>query len=140
MRRSKTGTQTWMCLVMSAAWAAAASAHHSFGGIYDSSQNVKLEGVVTQFMFVHPHPYLIFDVEESGGRKRSWRAEMDNRFELAEIGITEETFKPGDRVVVGGSPGRNEPHILYMWRLERPSDGLEYEQVGSTPRINRPAS
>jgi hypothetical protein len=124
---------------MSAGWATVGDAHHSFGGIYDSSQNVTLEGVVTRFMFVHPHPYLVFDVDEGGG-KRSWRAEMDNRFELVEIGVTDQTFRPGDRVVVSGSPGRNEPHILYMWKLERPSDGLKYEQVGSTPRINRPAS
>jgi Family of unknown function (DUF6152) len=124
--------------VIALAWAAGAGAHHSFGNIYDSSRNVTVEGVVWEFQFVHPHPFLIVDVMRSGGGTESWRAEMDNRFELAEIGITAETFKPGDRVVMSGSPGRTEQRALYMWRLERPADGLMYEQVGSTPRIKIP--
>jgi hypothetical protein len=62
---------------------------------------------------------------------------MDNRFELADIGVTAQTFRPGDRVRLSGSPGRNEPRILYLMKLERGSDGLRYEQVGSTPRIQR---
>jgi hypothetical protein len=130
---------SWL-LCLSVAWVAAAHAHHSFGNIYDSGRSVTLEAVVTQFLFVHPHPILVVDVAGEGGARQSWRAEMDNRFELEDIGITIETFRPGDRVVVSGSPGRNEPRILYLWRLERPSDGLRYEQVGSTPRIQFPPS
>jgi Family of unknown function (DUF6152) len=124
--------------VVTMMWAAGAGAHHSFGNIYDSSRDVTVEGVVAQFQFVHPHPFLIVDAVRRGGDRESWRAEMDNRFELADIGITAETFRPGDRVVMSGSPGRTEPRTLYMWRLERPADGLLYEQVGSTPRINIP--
>jgi hypothetical protein len=107
-------------------------AHHSFSNIYDSAQSVELDGVVTQFLFVHPHPYLVLD---AGKERLSWRAEMDNRFELEDIGITAETFKPGDRVIVSGSPARDKSRTLYMWRLERPADGLRYEQVGGTPGI-----
>ena len=113
-------------------------AHHSFGSIYDSGRSVMLAGTVTQFQFVHPHPFLVVDVDGGRSGKESWRAEMDNRFELEDIGITATTFRPGDRVVVSGSPGRNEPRILYLWKLERPSDGLLYEQIGSTPRVSTP--
>jgi len=112
-----------------------AVAHHSFGSIYDGSRQITLDGVVKEFQFVHPHPYLVFEVRDAENGAQSWRAEMDNRFELADIGITAETFRPGDRVLVTGSPGRNEPRILYMWRLDRPADGLRYEQIGGTPRI-----
>jgi hypothetical protein len=129
----------WL-LCLSAAATSAARAHHSFGSIYDSGRSVTLEAVVTQFLFVHPHPYLVVDVAGEGGSKQSWRAEMDNRFELEDIGITAGTFRPGDRVVVSGSPGRNEPRILYLLRLERPSDGVRYEQVGSTPYLHLPQS
>jgi hypothetical protein len=61
---------------------------------------------------------------------------MDNRFELAEIGITGATFRAGDRVHVTGSPGRKEARILYLWKLERARDGLRYEQIGYTPYIH----
>ena len=61
---------------------------------------------------------------------------MDNRFELADIGMTSATLKPGDRVVVTGSLGRTEPRTLYIRQLDRPADGFRYEQVGSRPRVN----
>jgi hypothetical protein len=123
----------------SVAWVSQARTHHSFGNIYDGSRNVTLTGVVTQFLFVHPHPYLLIDVARAGNRE-SWRGEMDNRFELADIGVTAETFKPGDRIVVSGSPGRTEERTLYIWKLERPADGLLYEQIGMTPRVSIPRS
>jgi len=53
-----------------------------------------------------------------------------------DIGMTADTFRPGDRVIIGGSPGRNQPNILYLWRLERPADGLRYQQIGCTPSIS----
>jgi len=112
-----------------------ASAHHSIAAVYDSSQPRTLEGVVTQFAFVHPHPFIVLEVR-GNGKPESWRLEMDNRFELAEIGMTAETLKAGDRVIVSGSPGRVQPLTLYIRKLDRPSDGFQYEQSGFSPRIS----
>lgn len=112
-------------------------AHHSIAAVYDSSREVAVEGVVTQFHFVNPHPFVSMEVKDGGATHR-WRLEMDNRSELAEIGFTVDTFKPGDRIVVAGSPARKEPHSLYIRRLDRPVDGLRYEQVGSSPRLRAP--
>ena len=63
---------------------------------------------------------------------------MDNRFELAGIGVTAETLRPGDRIVVTGSVGREQATSLYVRRLDRPADGFRYEQVGSSPRVRLP--
>jgi len=112
-------------------------AHHSFGSIYDAGQSVTLTGTVREFQFVHPHPFLVVDVRSAEGKWRTWRAEMDNRYELEEIGVTAATFRAGDQVIVSGSPGRTRPFILYMWRLERPADKLRYKQNGSTPSLNQ---
>lgn len=116
-----------------------ASAHHSIAAVYDSSRPRSLEGVITQFEFIHPHPFIVLEVREGNATPQSWRLEMDNRFELAEIGVTAETFKAGDRIVVSGSPGRVQPQTLYIRRLDRPRDGFEYEQAGSRPRISVPS-
>jgi len=110
----------------------AAAAHHSIGAVYLSRQQ-SIEGVVAEFQFVNPHPFVIVTVDADG---QSWRLEMDNRFELAEIGMTSETLKPGDRVVVSGSVGRTVPRTLYIRQLDRPADGFRYEQVGSRPRVS----
>lgn len=113
----------------------AAQAHHSIAAVYDSARPQRLEAVVAEFQFVNPHPFLIVTVQ-AGGAEESWRLEMDNRFELAQVGMTDTTLRPGDRVVVTGSLGRIEPRTLYIRQLDRPADGFRYEQVGSRPRVS----
>ena len=113
---------------------AAAAAHHSIAAVYDSARQQRVEGIVAEFQFINPHPFVIVTVGEEGAAE-SWRLEMDNRVELQGIGMTGETLKPGDRVVVTGSLGRTEPRTLYIRRLDRPADGFRYEQVGSRPRV-----
>jgi hypothetical protein len=127
-----------LLLWSAAAWPGAASAHHSFAAIYDLARDVTLRAVVREFRFVNPHPTLIVDVRGSDGATQSWQAEMDNRHELVAIGVTPLTFKPGDVVVVSGSPGRAQTQIMYLWKLERPADGLRYKQVGMTPYLSFP--
>src|SRR5262245_32584129 len=82
-------------------------AHHSIFSIYDPNRQATLEGTVAEFQLVNPHPFLFIDVGEAGAAKR-WRLEMDNRSELAGIGVTATTFVRGDRVIVRGSLARNE--------------------------------
>lgn len=112
-------------------------AHHSISAVYDEKQQVSIEGLVTEFRFVNPHPYVVVTVAEPGAAATSWHLEMDNRGELAAIGMSADTLRTGDRVVVTGSRSRTERRNLYVRRLTRPADGFEYEQVGSSPRIRR---
>lgn len=122
-------------LLIALAAPGAALAHHSISGVYDSSRPVTVEGRVLEFQFVNPHPVLIVapDGEPAGA---PWRFEMDNRYELADIGVTSKTFRPGDRVIATGSAARDESRSLYLMKLDRPADGLRYEQVGYSPRIS----
>jgi hypothetical protein len=123
------------CAVAAALSATAVHAHHSIAGMYDEGRRVTLDGIVVQFHFVNPHPFVIVDVRDAGGNVQSWKLELDNRRELADVGVTGTTLKSGDRLVVTGSPGRAEPRAMYVRRLERPADGFLYEQIGSSPRV-----
>jgi len=117
---------------------AAALAHHSISGVYDSSRPVTIDGRVVEFQFVNPHPVLIvapLDRAEAAGGP--WRLEMDNRYELADIGVTAKTFKPGEHVIATGSAARDDSHSLYLMKLDRPDDGLRYEQIGYSPHITQ---
>ena len=114
-----------------------AAAHHSIAGVYDRTQPVKLEGTITEFHLVNPHAYLTIAADTGSGRAETWKLEMDNRYELVDVGVKPETLKPGDRVVVSGSRARDGSHSLYLLRLDRPADGFWYEQVGSSPKIGR---
>jgi len=121
--------KTALALVMLTA--TALDAHHSIAGMYDSTRPVTIDGVVTEYRFVSPHPYL--DMRDSR-TSQTWRLEMDNRRELERIGVNEQTIKPGDRLVVTGSPSRRGANQMYIERLQRPADGFGFEQYRSSPR------
>ncbi|NOT25072.1 MAG: hypothetical protein HOP16_03115 [Acidobacteria bacterium] len=111
-----------------------AEAHHSISGMYDTRRNVRIEGVVTQWDFINPHAFLTVEAVESG-RAQQWRIELDDRGELSEIGMTAQTLRSGDRVIVTGSPSHREANRIYLGRLDRPADGYSFEQVGGRPRL-----
>ena len=111
-----------------------AQGHHSIAAVYDRARPVTLDGVLVEFAMVQPHPFVVVDVK-NGRETARWRGELDNRWELESIGMTARTLKPGDRLLLNGQSGRNQPRSLYVMRLDRPADGFWYEQVGMSPRI-----
>lgn len=123
--RNWTGPILSLCLL-----AFPAQAHHSLS-TYDQGQNVRADGVVEEFHFLNPHPYLVVGVTAPSGVRESWRLEMDNLHELAEIGISKTSFTPGDRVTVSGWPDRREPKNIYLRRLDRASDGCATNRLAS---------
>ena len=129
--RNWTGTILTLSL-----FASAAQAHHSLSN-YDQGRDVSADGVIEEFRFVNPHPVMMIGVTDPSGVRQTWRLEMDNLYELDEIGISKMTFKAGDRVTVSGNPDRTKPREIYLRRLDRPSDGLRYEQIGLRPRLTR---
>ena len=115
--------------------AAPALGHHTLDAVYESSHETTMHGTVAEFRFVNPHPVLVIEVRADNGADEIWQLEMDNRFELARIGVTSDTIRPGDEVFVRGSVGLLRQRSLYLWRLDRPADGFWYEQRGLTPYI-----
>jgi hypothetical protein len=117
----------------------AVAAHHSISAIYDSSRQVTVTGSVREFHFVNPHPWIGVDVSDERGRVQPWRLDLDNRYELVDVGMKADTFMSGDLVTATGSAGRDGARSLYVRQLDRPADGLRYEQVGPSPRLRFPS-
>ena len=113
-------------------------AHHSIAGMYNTREEITIEGIVSELRFRNPHPILIVSVGDAVNATE-WLLEMDNRRELSRIGMTSDTLRPGDRVVVVGNPSLRVSQRAYIRRLDRPADGFGYEQIGNSPRINTPS-
>jgi hypothetical protein len=88
-------------------------AHHSFAP-YESTLQIKLSGVVTEFKWVNPHVYIEIDgADEKTGEKRHWLIEGASTSILNRAGWKFNMIKPGDRITVIVSPLRNgEPAAL----------------------------
>ena len=122
-------------LVIAALLSAGAHGHHAIGAVYDSSQPVTLEGAITAFHYVNPHPFVEIQVLAADRQAETWRLEFDNLRELAAVGMSVKTFNVGDIITVTGSRARDNSRAAYVRRLERRADGFLYEQVGSRPRV-----
>ena len=92
--------------VLLAVLVATVAAHHSLAE-YDVSRQLTLDVTVREFQFVNPHPYLVVE-SRVGSLVQSSRLELDNRFELIEIGMNADSFARGDRLLVTGSPCHNQ--------------------------------
>jgi hypothetical protein len=109
---------------------ASPSAHHSFAADYFEDQKVSIEGDVIAFEFKNPHAWLhLLVVDEDGKKKCS--AEWSNTARLKQSGFTAESFKPGDHLIITGSPGRDPAeHRIHLRTIHRPSDGWRWPRSG----------
>ena len=101
-----------------------AYAHHSFASTYLEDQKMTVEGNVAQFLYRNPHSFVHVEVKDKDGTVNRWAVEWGAGGQLGSQGITRDTLKPGDHVVIIGMPGRNpDDHRLRMMNITRPSDG-----------------
>jgi hypothetical protein len=111
--------------------AGSAFAHHSFAADYFEEQKVSVEGDVLAFELVNPHAWLHLLVLDAQGAGQKVSAEWSNPTRLKQAGLTAESFKPGDRLILTGSPGRDPAaRRIHLRTIYRPSDGWRWPKSG----------
>jgi len=90
---------------------------------------VKLEGKLVQFVYRNPHTFVHLQTDEAGKAQR-WAVEWSGTSQLDRAGVTRDTLKIGDSVVVTVHPSRVAGEYRgLMVRLVRPSDGFVWGQA-----------
>ena len=101
--------------------------HHSFAASYFEDQSVSIEGDVVEFDYQNPHAWVHVAAVDLSGRTQKVSAEWAGPGRLSQQGITKTTVKPGDRVIMTGSPARDPAaYKLHLKRIERPADGWKW--------------
>ena len=104
---------------------ARAYAHHSFAATYFEDRMVTIEGDLAQFQFRNPHSWVHVNVKEKDGTVVRYAVEWGGTGQLGNTGITRDTLKIGDHVVISGNPARNpKQHQVRMLSLHRTKDGF----------------
>jgi len=83
-----------------------AFAHHG-AAAYDVEKKVTLKATVTQWSWSNPHCLLQLDVTDDAGHVVHWITETQNPLSMANLGWSNESFKPGDQVTVTVTPAKN---------------------------------
>lgn len=82
------------------------SAHHSFA-MFDLTQQILIEGTVTDWHYNNPHSWLHIEGLDANGEVQTWSFEGAARIHAARQGVNGTTFRKGERVRVIASPLRN---------------------------------
>jgi hypothetical protein len=101
-------------------------AHHSYSATYESRE-ITLEGKLVQFVYRNPHSFVQVLAKDDKGIEQRWAVEWSGTAQLDRSGVTRETLKVGDQVVIVGRPSRvaGEYRAL-MVTLKRPLDGFSW--------------
>jgi len=118
----------WIVLVLGVMAAnVSAYGHHSFVGYYAEDESVSVQGQIVEFEYRNPHAWVHFEARDNDGRVQRISAEWANPGRLSQQGILKDTIKPGDRVIVTGSPSRNPTELkMHLKGLTRLSDGWKW--------------
>ncbi|MFL2545845.1 MAG: DUF6152 family protein [Candidatus Rariloculaceae bacterium] len=79
------------------------SAHHAVAGFFDPTQNVEIEGVVTDIRWRNPHTDFTVDVTDVAGNTTAWRVETGALGVLRSRGLYREFLRVGDEIKVLGN-------------------------------------
>ena len=95
-------------------------AHHGGGVEYFMDRTLgPLSGVVTQFAFSFPHPYIQFEVKGADGATEKWSAVLQlTPTALRARGWSRTSIKPGDTLTVMYSPHRTAARVGFARRIE----------------------
>jgi hypothetical protein len=88
-----------------AALSAPASAHHSIS-MFDTTQEILIEGKVARFDWVNPHMYLIVETTGPDGKPALIEGEGLGITQALVDGLDRDALKPGTPVVVRANPNR----------------------------------
>jgi hypothetical protein len=107
-------------VVLFAALAAIASpsfAHHG-AAAFDMGEPVVLKNaVVTEFLWINPHPLIKADYKDEQGNVQQWTMEMGSTVSAQLIGWTRTTLQPGDVVT------------LYVWKAKTGANVGRFNKV-----------
>ncbi len=113
---------------LTALLSAPSSAHHSISRDYRSNESVMVEGIVVDVLLRNPHSEIRMEAPDASGQTAVWILELDDLIDLAKQGIVSDTLRRGDEIQVVGNPARDGSNSLFVRRLHRPADGLDYEE------------
>ena len=102
-----------------------ALAHHSFDAHFNRSEEVTIQGTVTEFWFANPHARIYLEVVNEAGETEEWMVEGGSRNNLIRRGWQEDTVKSGMQVLLTGNTSRDGSNSVGGWGTLTTSDGSE---------------
>jgi DNA/RNA endonuclease YhcR with UshA esterase domain len=127
MKRAFFGLST---LILAAAGAVPAFAHHSFSAAYDMQSPVTVKGTIDQVLLRNPHSWFVIDVKNEKGEIEKWSFEAGTPSGMIRNGYTPQVIKKGTEVTIKGFRARDASQKRGMLRELTTADGKVFGLFG----------
>lgn len=97
---------TAVLALATASFGLVAQAHHSHA-MFDEDKETTLTGKVAAVSYMNPHVYLSIETKGANNTPEKWSIEMSHIGNMMSRGVTRETLKVGDEVVLQMNPLRD---------------------------------
>src|SRR5215471_2494119 len=106
-------------------FAGSALAHHS-AAAFDTQQEIKVSGTVTEYKFRNPHVYMSLQLKKADGSTSLMEVEAGAASVLSPLGFTKDSVAVGDVVTITGNPARYNPDKMMLGKDLYKRDGTYY--------------
>jgi hypothetical protein len=119
-------------------------AHHAFAAEFDDKKPVKFEdATVTKVQLINPHSWIYVDVKMPDGTVENWAIEAGSPNILMRRGVTKDTLKVGDKIIIDGYQSKDGSHRANGRDLKLPNGqqlflGSANPAEGAPNEVQRP--
>jgi hypothetical protein len=101
-------------------------AHHSWNTVFSEEKPLVLRGTISKVELVNPHAWIWLDVKGDDGMITKWGIEGGPPNGLIRNGITKDSLKIGEELIVHGYGARDETTFQVAGVKYEKSDGQEF--------------
>lgn len=105
--------------------AAPGLSHHSFSAEFDIGRPVAFTGTVTRVEWTNPHTWIFLKAEDDQGEMQDWAVELLGINTLMRRGLTRQSIKAGDVLIIEGFGARNGTNTANASVVSRAETGEE---------------
>ena len=111
-------------------------AHHSRAhyGLEESTTR----GIVLEYKWRNPHVYVVWAVKDQDGKTAQWVGEMASLTSMIADGMTKDSLKIGDEIVVVAFPSRNPGSTEALIKKITKADGTVVVDNSRVPNLRQP--
>ena len=100
-------------------------AHHSFSAEFDVGRPVEFTGTIVRVEWTNPHSWLFLASEDDDGNVEEWAVELLGINTLMRRGLTRDSIKPGDRLIIEGFGARDGTNTANASIVTNADDGKQ---------------
>ena len=103
-----------------------ARAHHSWNTVFSEDKPLVLRGTISKVELVNPHAWIWIDVKAADGMVQKWGIEGGPPNGLIRNGITKDSLKIGEELIVHGYGARDDTTFQVAGVKYERTDGQEF--------------